>query len=74
MLAHKEGFIVIGGSAKNNKMTSLIAKFDNGTWSQLGNLLSKRTSHSAIFDGLSYLIVGGYTGRDINLTNVFRTF
>ena len=67
MVSHEASFYIFGGLTGKVK-TSIIARFEKKTkkWSKLGNLVSKRDWHRAIFNGRSFLIVGGDTGRDIN--------
>ena len=62
MVAHNGSFIVFGGSGDKRRM-SKIAKFDFKTWSLLGELKSPREGHGVIYNGHSFLIIGG-KGRD----------
>ena len=41
------------------------------TWTQVGSLNSARRSHATIFDGSSFLVIGGYATD--NEPNSFRT-
>ena len=59
----QESFIYFGGAVDSGKSrTSVIAKFDSTTrqWSNLGNLVTGRRDHGAIFDGTYFLVAGGY--------------
>ena len=63
MVAHNGSFIVFGGFDGKRSM-STIAKFDFKFWSMLGQLKYTRESHGVIYNGHSFLVVGGYVGRD----------
>ena len=56
----QEAFIYFGGMGSSGE--SLIAKFGTTTrqWSNLGNLVTGRHSHGAIFDGAHFIVIGGY--------------
>ena len=54
-----ESFIYFGGYG--TAASSVISKFDSITreWSNLGNLVTRRHYHAAIFDGTYFLVTGG---------------
>ena len=60
MVHFEESFIYFGG--EGNSGSSVIAKFDSATrqWSNIGNLVTGRQDHGAIFDGRYFLVAGGY--------------
>ena len=60
MVYFQESFIYFGG--RGSDRSSMIAKFDSMTrqWSKIGNLVAGREDHGAIFDGIYFLIIGGY--------------
>ena len=67
MLFHQNYFIIFGG--KNgliNKKLSTIAKYNDETdeWSKLGKLGMARESMGVIYDGASFVVVGGRPGKD----------
>ena len=66
MVAFNGSFIVFGGGAIKKKYNT-IAKFDFKTWSILGELCFARVDFSVIFNGYSFLVVGGYPGRDARI-------
>ena len=57
----QDSFIYFGGYGISDDL-SVISKFDSTTrqWSNLGNLVTGRFDHGAIFDGTYFLIIGGY--------------
>ena len=62
MVGFEQSFIYFGGYGVDGN--SVIAKFDSTTrqWSNIGNLMTGRDHHSAIFDGSYFLVVGGLGG------------
>ena len=59
MVHHANSFFYFGGYGNDGK--SVIAKFDSATrqWSNIGNLVTGRQDHGAIFDGSFFLVAGG---------------
>ena len=64
----KKAFYVFGGTVgEEDYITKVVSRFDEQTrkWSLLGEMISARNSHSAIFDGKSFLVIGGKTGKGL---------
>ena len=62
----EQAFIYFGGHSWANRYgESIIAKFDSTTrqWSKIGNLVTGRAKHGAIFDGSNFIVIGGGSGR-----------
>ena len=63
MLYHAKGFIIFGGAIdmSPNTWTTTIARLDQKTkeWTKLGNLVTARLGHRVIYDGDTFLVVGG---------------
>ena len=61
MVYHDGGFFIFGGHYR-----TVIARFDEKvkTWENLGDLKNLRWHHNVIHDGLSFVVVGGYSRRD----------
>ena len=63
MVFHDEGFIIFGGGVEMtpSTWTTTVARLDEKTknWSKLGDLVTARTGHRVIYDGETFLVVGG---------------
>ena len=59
MIYHNGGFLTFGGSSGHDEST--IARFDQSTknWSKLGDLVTARSGAGVVYDGHSFLVVGG---------------
>ena len=59
IIYHNSGFIIFGG--KSNIALSTIARFDQSSkkWSKLGNLVTARYGAGVVYDGQTFLVVGG---------------
>ena len=67
IVQHRGAFYVIGGYSFNGPgsdriLHRTIGRFDpfSETWSQAGQLITGRAGHNAIFDGIAFIVVGGY--------------
>ena len=51
----------MGGKSDNRALETTIAKLDANSrqWSRVGDLLSGRRAHAAIFDGTYLIVIGG---------------
>ena len=60
MVFHENSFIVFGGEA-DATVTQTVVRLDETTimWIQIGKLQIARKSHGVVFDGISFVIVGG---------------
>ena len=62
MVAHTEAYFLFGGTGSRPEQQGLIARFDYAQlkWEKAGALVGIHRQHfSAIFDGSSFMIVGG---------------
>ena len=57
---HRGAFYVFGGFSGVREQT--IGRLDpsSGTWSRVGQLVTGRAGHNVIFDGVDFIVVGGY--------------
>ena len=57
-----DSFFIFGGR-HNDTDSSIIGRLDeHENWSSVGEMLTARRGHNVIFDGSSFIIVGGYNG------------
>ena len=57
-----DSFYIFGGR-HNDTDSSIIGRLDeHENWSSVGEMLTARRGHNVIFDGSSFIIVGGYNG------------
>ena len=61
VLYFEEDFYFFGGTSGEVKFLSNICRFNKELkWSKVGELVSRRTMAGVVFDGLSFLVVGGW--------------
>ena len=73
ILSHKNDFIIFGGNYQTvddeEKFTSIITMFktNKNSWSEMGNLQTKRHGHQSINANNNFLVVGGQHRKQTEL-------
>ena len=58
---NQAAFFIGGRHGSSLPPSSIIAKYENDNWSLHGNLKRRRANHGSITNGITTLVIGGYT-------------
>ena len=72
IISYDRTFYIFGGYV-NNEVTNDILRFENGTWSRVGKLTSKRIKFSVILNVDKVYVIGGQKNEKFELCTLSTT-